>query len=310
MEISHLKGIEDRPMADITVSTKLIDAPRMKAHVYRLKAPRFSEAAVRKFAKQFGLRAERNSGKLSTDAEKLVYTDGHHEVMLHKASGAVRMVDRSKWQVDDRSSDLRIQDAAALKLAEGAVRQMKLARAGEMRFYKAARLRVGVATRQGREVSERTIDVAVAMQRVVDKIPVDGPGGKIIVYLNHERRLTGIERVWRELGAAHRRNAPCRSAEAALDDMRKHFRAKEGTIDIYEVRYGYFEDGRRRVQRYLQPAYMFFGLIGTPGSRVRKRTVYVASALEHPVEAITPPLGRKRQQKARPASRGRGRGAA
>jgi hypothetical protein len=297
-------------MAEITVSTKLIDAPRMKAHVYRLKSPRFSEAAVRKVAKQFGLRADRNVGKLATDSEKLVYTDGHHEVRLHKASGAIRMVDRSVWQVDDRASDLRIRDAAATKLAEGAVRQLKLARAGETRFYKAARLRVGVATKEGRNVSERTIDVAVAMQRVVDKIPVDGPGGKIVVYFNHERRLTGFERVWRELGAAHRRNAPCRTAAAALEDMRKHYRAKEGTIDVYEVRYGYFEDGRGRAQRYLQPAYMFFGMIGTPGSRVRKRTVYVASALEHPVEVITPPIGRKRAQKARPASRGRARGVA
>ncbi|MGH8174104.1 MAG: hypothetical protein ACREPX_13265, partial [Rhodanobacteraceae bacterium] len=69
-------------MAEITVSTKLIDAPRLKAHVYRLKVPRVSEASIRKFAKQFGLRAERNVGKLATNAEKLVYTDGHHEVML------------------------------------------------------------------------------------------------------------------------------------------------------------------------------------------------------------------------------------
>jgi hypothetical protein len=293
-------------MAEITVSTKLIDAPRMKAHVYRLKTPRVSEASIRAFAKQFGLRAERAAGKLVNDAEKLVYADGHHEVTLHKASGALRMVDRSRWQVDDRKSDLRIQDSAAAKLAERAVRQLKLARANEMRFYKAARLRVGVATKEGREVSERTIDVAVAMQRVVDRIPVDGPGGKIVVYLDHERRPTGFERVWRELGAAHRRNAPCRSAAEALDEMRRHFRAKEGTIDIYEMRYGYFEDGRRRTQRYLQPAYMFFGMIGTPGSRVRKRTVYVASALEHPVETITPPLRRKRPQKARSAGRGRG----
>ena len=62
MEISHLKGLEDLSMAEITVSTKLIDAPRMKAHVYRLKTPRVREASICAFAKQFGLRAERAAG--------------------------------------------------------------------------------------------------------------------------------------------------------------------------------------------------------------------------------------------------------
>jgi hypothetical protein len=66
---------------------------------------------------------------------------------------------------------------AATRLAKNYVKKYELAPSGPMKFFKTARLRVGEATEGGGEASERTIDVAVALQRLVDKIPVDGPGG-------------------------------------------------------------------------------------------------------------------------------------
>lgn len=287
-------------MAEIKVAGKLIPTPSNGANIYRLKSPNVTEKSVRALARQLGMRADAKSGRLSSDADKLSYVEEHLELTIYRASGGVRLIDRSRWQIDDRKSDLLITDEVATRLAMNLIKKNKFARTAEVKFLKAARLRVGEATKDGENVSERTIDVAVAMQRLVDKIPVDGPGGKIIVYFDSERNLSGMEKIWRDIGGVHRCNQPWRPAESALDEMAAHFRTKQGIIEIQEMRYGYFEDGWRTSQQYLQPAYVIFGMLTSPDGRIRKRTIYVAPALVNAVGRITPPLQRKPSQRARP----------
>jgi hypothetical protein len=249
------------------------------------------------------MQADAKSGTLRSDADKLTYSEGHLELTMYRASGGIRFIDRTRWQVDDRKSNLRIDDAAASRLAQNFVRKYKLALSAETKFLKAARLHVGEATEGGKEASERTIDVAVALQRLVDKIPVDGPGGKVIVYLDHEGRVTGLERIWRKIAGVHRRGKSHRTPQNALDDAAAHFTAKQGVIEVQEMRFGYFEEGWRSKQQYLQPAYVIIGMLTSPDGRVRKRTIYVAPALSNAVGRITPPLQQKRSQPARPAAR-------
>jgi hypothetical protein len=290
-------------MADIKVTGNLIPTPRGQARIYRLKTPSVNERVVRALARRLGMQADAKSGMLRSDADKLTYYQGLLELTMYRASGGIRFIDRARWQADDRKSDLKIEDAAASRLAQNFVKKYKLAPSSETKFLKAARLHVGEATQGGKEASDRTIDVAVALQRLVDKIPVDGPGGKVIVYLDHERQVTGLERIWREIGRVHRHGESYRTPQNALDDMVEHFRAKQGVIEVQEVRFGYFEEGWRSKQQYLQPAYVIIGMLTSPDGRIRKRTIYVASALSNPVGRITPPLKSKPPQRARPAAR-------
>jgi len=290
-------------MAEIKVAGKLISTPRGRARIYRLKAPSVNEKAVRALAQRFGMQAGAKSGTLKSDADKLTYSEGHLELTMYRASGGIRFIDRTRWQVDDGKSSLKINDAAASRLAQNFVRKHKLALSAETKFLKAARLHVGEATEGGKEASDRTIDVAVALQRLVNKIPVDGPGGKVIVYLDHEGQATGLERIWREIAGVHRRSKSYRTPQNALDDAAAHFRAKQGVIEVQEMRFGYFEEGWRSKQQYLQPAYVIIGMLTSRDRSIRKRTIYVAPALSNAVGHITPPLQRKRPQPARPAAR-------
>jgi hypothetical protein len=290
-------------MVDIKVPRKLIPTPRRQARIYRLKAPSVNEKAVRALAQRLGMQADAKSGTLRRDADKLTYSEGHLELTMYRASGGIRFIDRTRWQVDDGKSNLKIDDAAASRRAQNFVRKYKLAPSAETKFLKAARLRVGEATKGGKEVSERTIDVAVALQRLVDKIPVDGPGGKVIVYLDHEGQATGLERIWREIKGVHRRGKSYRTPQNALNDVAAHFRTKQGVIEVEEMRFGYFEEGWRSKQQYLQPAYVIIGMLTSPESSIRKRTIYVAPALSNAVGSITPPLQHKPPQPARPAAR-------
>jgi hypothetical protein len=291
-------------MAYITVSGKLIDlTPRRPARIYRLTPPTVTEKTVRALARRLGIQADAKSGVLRSDADKVSYSEGHLELTVYRASGGIRFMDRARWQVDDRKADLKIEDAAATRLAQGYVRKYKLAPSGETKFLKAARLHVGEATEGGKEASDRIIDVAVALQRLVDRIPVDGPGGKVIVYLDHEQEVTGVERIWREIAGVHRSGESFRTPQDAVDDMAEHYRAKQGAIEVQEIRFGYFEEGWRTRQQYLQPAYVIVGMMTSEDRLVRKRTIYVAPALSNGVGRITPPLKKRPRQRARPAAR-------
>lgn len=289
-------------MAEIKVLAKVIPTPNRPANIYRLSRPHVSERSVRALARKFGMRPDAKSDKFCSDADKITYAEQHLELIVNRISGGIRFIDRSRWQTDDGKSDLRIEDAEARRLATNVIKKYKLARTAEMKFLKASRLRVGVATREGKQASERTIDVAIAMQRMVDKIPVDGPGGKIVIYLNHEGNFTGLEMIWREISGIYRRNQAHRSPQRAIEEMAAHFKTKHGIIEVQEVRYGYFEDDRHADQRYLQPVYIIFGMLGSPDGGSRKRTIYVAPALVNPVGRITPPLKRKSPQKPRPSA--------
>ena len=286
-------------MADIKITGKLIATPRAATKIYSLKAPTVNEKAVRALAGQFGMSADAKSGAVTSDVDKLTYLEGHLELTMYRASGGIRFIDRARWQVDDLKTDFKMEDAEATRFAQSFVKKANIAPSAEMKFLKAARLRVGEATEGGKEASERTIDVAVALQRQVDKVPVDGPGGKVVVYLDRDGKPTGLEKIWRETAGVYRKAAAYRTPQNAIDDMAAHFKAKRATIEIQEMRFCYFEQGWRSKQQYLQPAYVIFGMLTSPDSRIRKRTIYVAPALSNGVGRITPPLARKPSQAGR-----------
>ena len=291
-------------MAEIKLTCKLAPAPRGSAKIYRLKATAVNERAVRALAKRFGFRGRARDGSLCSDADKLTYSEAHLELTMYRASGGIRFRDRSRWQVDDGRVDFKLEDQAAQRLAQNFVRKQRLATSAETRFLKAAHLRAGEGNTQTRESYERTIDVAIALQRVIDRVPVDGPGGKIVVYLDRDGELTGFERIWRDIAGAHGRAGALRSPQAALDEMAQQWKDRRGIVEVSEVRYGYFEAGWRMRQLYLQPAYVIIGTARQPESRVGRKTIYVATALEKPQGRLTPVLRRKPAQRPRRARPG------
>ncbi len=290
-------------MAEIRLATKLAAPPRRSVFVYRLRKPTVSERSVRALARELGMEVDPKRAVLAADATKLVLTSGMFELRVFRASGGFRFIDRSRWQVDDGKTNLRISDRVALQQAQRIVKELALAAARETQFLKAARLRVGSATSRGKEATERTVDVAVALQRMVDKIPVDGPGGKIIVYMDAKGLPTGIERIWRPLGAALGKPVKLRSPDMAIEELAEHYRSRQAVLTVEDVRFGYVEEGARSEQPTLQPAYVIRGLVGEPEDRVRRRLIYVARAVADAKAPLTPPIRRKAPQPARKAGR-------
>ena len=105
-------------------------------------------------------------------------------------------------------------------------------------------------------MSPRVIDAGVVFRRVIDSLTVAGKGGRIIVYLDRELRLTGCERTARRIASVHSRTQGWRSTEDVLEDVRAYWNPQDtNTITVTELQLAYFEDGRMTEQQVIQPVF-------------------------------------------------------
>jgi hypothetical protein len=275
-------------MPDIAFLKSLDAPPKAKTMIHALAPPGASAKALAQFAQAFGVEAPRPI--LGQDPDRFTYTAGQQVFSLFKASGAVRYQDRARWQVDDGKANVKLGDAEAEKLARAVISKHKLATSSECNLLKVTRLTVGDASVETKKGSERVIDVGVAFQRTVSGVPVDGPGGKLIIYLDHEGTLTGFDRIWRPIKAVQAPVKELRNPKLAEKDLQRYWKAHEGgRIEVQEVRFGYFELGYRDAQRVLQPAYIMPLTLVGPDDKVRMKSVHVFPAATNAVGRLMPP---------------------
>ncbi len=275
-------------MPEVNFIKRLDAPPKVETQIYALAAPAATPKTLLAFAKGFGVESKR--AVQAQDKVKLTYTAGQHVLTLFRASGALRYQDQTRWQMDDGKSNLEISDAEAAKLALSHITKHKLASTKECTLLKVSRLTVGDANVDAKRGNERIVDVGVAFQRTIGGVPVDGPGGKLIVYLNYERELTGFDRIWRPTKAVQAAVPELRSPRLAEADMLRYWRRHNSArIDVYDMRFGYFERGYEEGQRVLQPAYIMLLSLVSTNERISMKTAHVFPAAANAVGTIMPP---------------------
>src|SRR5580765_4532579 len=168
-------------MPEIKFIKPLPGLPRAKTNIHALAPPAATAKAVTEAAKAFGV--ESKKAVQAQDDLRFMYTAGPHTVALYKASGALRYQDATRWQRDDGKTHIDVPDADAQKLALAAIKKHNLAPSADFKLLKVTRLTVGDATGEAPKKSkERIVDLGVCFQRTVGGVPVDGPGGKLVVY--------------------------------------------------------------------------------------------------------------------------------
>ncbi len=276
-------------MPEIKFLSTLENLPQARTQIYRLTPPGITRGKLIDTAMAFGVSGNLGRGRFQEDENKYTYLEGQFSVTVYKVSGGLRYQDISRWQIDDGKSNIKYDDKTAIKRAQEIVRKYKLASLKELRVLKVSRLHVGsieLATRKG---DERIIDVGIAFQRVIDRIPVDGPGGKIVVYLDQQGEVTGIDRLWRNIKDAYRPVTKLRSPKLAEEDLRRYWSKHTSyQINVNETRFAYFELGWKETQKYLQPVYVMPMTILSASGRSVMKSVHVYEAATNPVGKIMP----------------------
>ncbi|HYM46579.1 MAG TPA: hypothetical protein VES65_10545 [Solirubrobacteraceae bacterium] len=256
--------------------------------MYRLRPPKVNRGALAALARRFDLHGSERVGGFYQDRNVLRYTESYYTVMLHRASGGVRFYDKSRWQRDWGEGDVKLSDRRAIAIAERFVTERELADSGEYDVLKVSRLNVGTVELESGTAQERVIDVAVAFQRVVDGLPVDGPGGKLVVYIGHGSQITGCEFLWRDIASVARQRVELRSPESVLERLARRYALRRGSMTVEAFRFGYFELGWNDRQAMLQPAYVVLLKLATGERAFRVRKVEVTPAATRPVPGLAP----------------------
>jgi hypothetical protein len=256
--------------------------------IYRCADPTSTEVSATELALRFGLSVD-SYGATRSSVETVTYSHGSRELVVHRRSGGLRFRDLARWQADHGGS-VDLSEDEAVQIAQAFVARRELAPADDVLLAGVTRLRVGLADREGTTAEERVIDVGVVLRRVIDGIPADGPGGQLMVYIDAEGEVTGVDRIWRPIAGVYDEVEAVRGREW-LDDRVERYLGSDRTarLDIQEIRLGYFENGWSSSQEFLQPAYVVLGTVRSPDERLRRRSVIALPAATNDVGEIMPP---------------------
>jgi hypothetical protein len=263
-------------------------------NIYRMRSPDVSEAALRRAGSRFGLRVAPESGTLILNARGSAYSEpSGWGLKMFRASGGWRYRHAARWQADDGRSHLTIDEVEASRLALDALARHALPTVPELEGVRVERLRVAHIERGGAHHQERVVGVRALFRRMLDGLPVEGPGGKTFVYLDHARELTGIDHLWRTIESVHERVHTLRPIEEALQEVRRRYGSGEGRVEVTSLRLGYFELGWDDDQEYLQPAYVFTLRLASADSRFRMNATVPVAAAVNAVGPIEPQVPRR-----------------
>jgi len=289
-------------MSSIKISGKMPELPDAPPPIFTLPTPRVNEKMLLDLAGSFKLKANEQAGSISRDASTYSYSEGAFDLILHRASGAFRFKDRNRWQIDHRGN-LDLSDEEAVKLARSHLRRYKLL-PSDSKVLKVSHLQVATSGPDRKIEDHRVIDAAVCFQPVVRGVPVDGPGGKVTVYLDHEGNMTCLDYLSRRLGPVYRKVTRLHSPEHAIEEANRIWTKRGvGEVEVREVRLRYYEMGWNDKQQYLQPAYIVLATLIGPDRRIRTGDIYVTpAAVNHAGRIAAAPI-RRRAQKPRGDSR-------
>ena len=283
------------------------DLPKSPPPIFTLPAPRVNERALLELAHTFKLKAREQTGSTSSATSSITYSEGAFDLTLHRASGAFRFRDRNRWQIDHRAN-VEFSEEEAIKRARNHLRRYKLLPA-DSKVLRVSRLNVAVTGPDRKIQDKRVIDMAVCLQPVIHGTPIDGPGGKITVYLDHEAKMTCLDHISRRIGPVYRKVTQLHSPEYVLD-LAKRIWEKRGAeeVEVNEIRFCYYEMGWNDEQRYLQPAYIVLATLIGADERIKMGDIYVTPAATNPagkIEALA--IKRRAAQKPRSGQSIRGK---
>ncbi len=279
-------------MTQIIFNKRMTSAPRVNSKIFRLSSPAVTELKLFETARKFKLTGNPRLGEVIKTAEHMTYKENNLMVSVNKLSGATRFIDMNTWQVDDGESSVKFKENESVNIATEFISKNKLAASSEYKFLKNTKLEVGGMQKGHSPEPSRVIDNAVVFQRMINNIPVEGPGGKIIVYINANKEVTGCDMLWRDIAREYRKVSnrelkQPRSFETSLKLFGRRMAIPK--LSVEDVRFGYFEQDYNTRQLYLQPVYIAPITISSNDNRFIMKSFYIFNASIKPVGRIKYP---------------------
>ena len=226
----------------------------VKARVYALAAPRASARPLQSLAEALGLRDA--EAELTTSASAVGLRAGRWSIAMHKTSGALRALHVDRYAQAD-APVFEVSDRQAQRAADKFVARLDLLPKGQAKVMAVTHLRqAGADPKGGERIDERVLDAGVVYGRVIDELPVIGPGGMALVHVAGDGQVVGARRIWRTLGRGVA-TVKLRPAEWAKEDFEASVKRVMGDVEVVKAQLGYLEFGELDRQTLIEPVYAF-----------------------------------------------------
>ena len=273
-------------MTQIVYKHKLDATPNVKSKIFRLAPVRANERKLVSLSKKYKLSGDNRKAEIIKTSDALFYKENNFEVSVNKFSGATRFIDLQKWQYDDGISNISFKETEAKEIADKFIQSHSLAKKTDYQLHKVTKLEVGSLDSRTNKANTRIIDLGVVFQRVIEGIPVEGPGGKIIVYIDANKEVTGCDMLWRDITSTYR-SLPAKqlksplSFERSLNYISRRLRLPKVTVE--DMRFGYFEDDFEYRQLFMQPVYIAPYTVSSEDGRFITKSFHIFNAAMKPV---------------------------
>lgn len=256
-----------------------------KARVYTVPAPKVSATSLKSVARGIGLGSA--DFDLLTSKDRMGYQGGRWQIELQRASGALQAIDVDRYGVDTGKA-FELTDRRAQGLATKFLQHSQLVPLASARAVKVTHLRGADADVKGETLTERLLDAGVVFGRMVDGLPVTGPGGLAMVHLDPGGAVVGLRSTWRPLGKSAGM-VKIRPIDWAVEGLEKETQGLIGKVSVLKAQFGYFEWGPLDRQTVLEPVYAFVYAVHNEG--IASKHVHVVHAGD---KAFGKLLGRRR----------------
>lgn len=254
-------------------------------YVYQLQAPAVTNAELLKRSKGFGLTGKGQD--FISGADSLAYREGRYHLEVHNISGAVKYHHLDKYgRIPEKKFDLTERRVGSV--SKSFLEKVNLFPIDSAKLRRVTYMRSADADLNTKKINEQIIDAGAVYGRIVDDLPVDGPGGFALVAVDPDAEVIGLRAVWRGLG---KRQAKVRIKSA--DEVAKQFERQasklKGDTTVTKAGFGYFEQGPLDKQTVIQPAFWFVYVV-TYGE-ISHKSAFVVHAGDKTFEPL---IGKKR----------------
>jgi hypothetical protein len=262
--------------------------------VYELPKPVVNNSVLTTLARNIGFTGA--SRTFSMDPESLGYQEGRHYFQIRRRSGAISMRHDDKYGIQtERAFD--IPDRRCDSIARKFLQSAKLFPLASAKLARVTHLHGAEANRKERKITDVLIDAGVVYRRLVDEVPVIGPGGLAMVNIGPGADVTGLTCLWRTTGKRVGK-VKILSSDRAIEAFEKVAGRFKGDTTVIKAEFGYFEQGPLERQSVIEPAYALVYVVRN--GEVAHKSVFVINAGERAYSKL---MGKKRfakdQQKPR-----------
>jgi hypothetical protein len=258
-------------------SLKFDETPQMlvkRGRIFQLRSPGPDQLTAMRLLDRLGMAGRREGFAWERESNWITAEDERTTFGINELSGGLRY--RLRPLADEPGTAVNTSESRLEEIARGFLDRLGRP-TDRLTLQRTTYLRSETTDADGHVRSTETLDAGLVFTRMVEELPVIGPGGIVMVNIGTDETVVAGREVWRPIlrGSAE---IDLRSPDEAISLLERRLKKsiRDGELHVRKARMGYAELGIEQKQTHLEPCYAF--MIETSGDLVDSKKIEVIPA--------------------------------